>query len=162
MVTVKKSQNTIQKLYWTSVHGRNESEAYHFVSAYLDDRKDANGRPAIVVVGYFSRTAKPAPLYCLFKYSSGRTSCLQHAATQTVANCDNIVDQKKSKPMLYLCHLTADTDEISIPVSVMISNISNCNITHTSGEISVGNLDHIQKGGPILQKKKFGVSLENH
>ena len=119
------SGRKVHKLYWTSVHGSNEAEAYHFVSAYLDDRKDASGRPAIVVVGYFSRTAKPTNLYCLFKYLSGRTRCLKRLATQTKANCDSVIDEKKSKPMLYICHLSGVGGVmVELPVSVMISNAS--------------------------------------
>lgn len=157
--SVEVRERKLHKLYWTSVHGRNEAEAYHFISAYLDDRRAAKGRPAIVVVGYFSRTAKSTPLYCLFKYSSGKTTCLTRVATQDKANCDSIVDKKKSQPMLYLCHLTTSTFgrlSVELPVAVMISNTSNC--AHTSGEIPVGNLDHAlrEKSPP---KKKFGVFI---
>ena len=159
---MKIRERKLHKLYWTSVHGSSEAEAYHFVSAYLDDRRFVRGRPAIVVVGYFSRTAKPTNLYCLLKYLSGRTRCLKRLATQTKANCDSVVDEKKSKPMLYICHMSGIGGvKVELPVSVMISNVSNCDLSHTSGEIPVGNLDHVRQNKISYHKpgKKFGVFI---
>lgn len=152
---IAKKENKLHKLHWTSVHGSNEAEAYHFISAYLDDRERTQGRPAIVVVGYFSRTARPTKLYCLFKYSSGKTRCLDRGATQTQANCDSVVDKRKSKPMLYICHL-AKSPSVIIPVSVRISNVSDCK--SASGEIPVDNIDHVRKRSPP-KMKKFGVFI---
>lgn len=151
----KKSQKKeIEKLHWTSVHGSSASTAYHFVSAYLDDRKDAKFRPAVAVVGYFSRTAKPTDLYCMIKFSNGRSGCLREKAIQMKSNCDSVVDKRKSKPMLYICRLRRLG--AALPVSVRISNVSNCDSLSSSAEIPVGNLEHKKKN---VQKKKFGVFL---
>lgn len=151
----KKSGNKIEKLHWTSVHGKNEAEAYHFISAYLDDRPDAKLRPAVVVVGYFSRTAKPTNLYCKLKFSDGRSVCLKQKAIQGKSNCDSVVDKKKSQPTLYICRLRRLTSVL--PVSVQISNVSNCDPRSSSDEIPVGNLEH--RKNHWHSKKKFGVFL---
>ena len=154
--SAKKSETKkIEKLHWTSVHGRNATEAYHFVSAYLDDRTDAKYRPAVVVVGYFSRTAKPTDLYCMIKFSSGRSGCLRQKAVQEKSNCDSVIDRRKSKPMLYICRLNRLRS--SLPISVRISNVSSCDATFSSAELPVGNLEH--KKNKFLPKKKFGVFL---
>ena len=144
----------IQKLHWTSVHGRNDEEAYHFISAYLDDRTIARNRPAVVVIGYFSRIAKPADLYCMIKFSNGRRTCMK--AIQEKSNCDSVVDKKKSKPMLYICRLGSRLTG-TLPVSVRISNVSYCYATSSSAEIPVGNLEH--RRNRKVARKKFGVFL---
>jgi len=145
----------IERLHWTSVHGGNDAEAYHFVSAYLDNRPMARNRPAVVVIGYFSRTAKPADLYYRIKLSNGRSACFKKKVIQEKSNCDSVVDNRKSKPMLYICRLGSRRTNV-LPVSVSISNVSNCDAASSSAEIPVGNLEQHRRK---LPRKKFGVFL---
>ena len=136
-------------LPWTSLYGTSEKDSYHFFSAYYDDRVSAPHRPAVVVLGYVYNSVPTVPLYCSFQFSDGSTVCGAHPAPMQ----GNPHDTHLTKTFQYFCELRVKKEP---PLTVAISNVSNCDPAFLSGKIPVRNRERPNKNTTL---KKFGVCL---
>ena len=105
-----------------------DSGSHHFFSAYYDSRTSLPYRPAVVLLGYVKRHTK---VFFAFRYEDNTTKCFPNKVVQTSLIAPNVA------PEMYLCQFKPESGRI--PVSVMLSSNSKCDMTTFSNPIPVRN-----------------------
>ncbi len=104
------------------------SGSHHFFSAYYDSRTSLPYRPAVVLLGYVRKHTK---VFFAFEYEDNTTKCFPNEVVQTSLIAPNVA------PEMYLCQFKPESGRI--PVSVMLSSNSKCDMTTFSNPIPVRN-----------------------
>ena len=142
---------------WSSAGGEKEINSFQLFSAYYDNRNVSQSKAAITVLGYAISMVQKRPLYCKFKYEDGNTECLKTPLVmESIATCLTV--DLGGVPYFFRCVVD---HFYHIPITVRISDHSNCTSQFTSNEILVGNrkIDHSARndfgicvGGALMEQ----------
>ena len=150
------SKSDLVRVSWTSVGGKGEKDSFHFFSAYYDNR-NVPLRPAVLVFGYAWNQVKMRPLHCMFKYNDGHTECVKKPLKMRQISC--WTPRHEGQSYVFYC----PAQQNLAPVSVMVSEKSDCNQQFTSKQITVGNVNQsnnspktfgICVGGPVIENEE--------
>ena len=143
-------------LDWAKMRPYQLQDIFTFISAYHDNRMDAPGRPAIVILAYIKEKVRRPDLRCLYKFPNGSRKCLRNtiAKVETVDCFASPYNYKFAVFKHILCPLQTISD---IPEAIQLSSSVDCKEEGLSNEIMIRNR-HTKNQLPT---KKIGVCLHS-
>jgi len=146
------------QLDWAKMRQRQFQHIFTFISAYHDNRINAAGRPAIVVLTYVNATVSAPPeLRCLYLYSNGSRQCLQNQVAK-VENVDCFAKPYAFKAAIFKFVLCPLDNLKEVPVTLQLSSSVNCTKVSLSDPINV-RPDSVTRKRP--KQSKIGVCVHS-